>query len=467
MSSNSMTQLSIDTKAGFPDNSSGESPTPPLVPSSTASTHAKSTDEPPATTDEPLPAPATPINHTKTSETLTNNFVRKFGLRRHAPSPTPATTTTTTTDEPSPAPATPNNRTMTLAKKVAQKLGFATPRNRTMTPEKLENMAKKFVHDLGLRWGALDEKCKNRVLRIMSPDYSHSPSKNNSVDRYTTTFKDEFRKFCESDEIGEGWENFSWTFFDAKAIKDYLVIRLQTSGICSLHAPVVVQHYLQSLRIVRGKAEGEPCNHKMLDISDFLRTKLPREQQKRYVATGTCGITSLDFFKAITGLESHHLESIQLPMKSESPFLFRKDVDSLLTSYNHLKAPALVSSFRIEQAFHDFDILEGEVEKQNFRAYAASQEKRGLVLHSMVMLGMHKDDSSSTVWILLQNFWKDRYFRLVSAEYLASCNPTIHFVLSDSIDVSLRNNPPVVDAEYAETALEFEECYPELEAEES
>ena len=80
----------------------------------------------------------------------------------------------------------------------------------------------------------------------------------------------------------------------------------------------------------------------------------------------------------------------------------------------------------------------------------------------MVLIGAHKDENTGRVWFLLQNFWRGGYFRLVSAEYLASCGAIISFVLLDA-DVSLtKGDYTTVDAEYAETDIPFEECAPPL-----
>jgi hypothetical protein len=61
------------------------------------------------------------------------------------------------------------------------------------------------------------------------------------------------------------------------------------------------------------------------------------------------------------------------------------------------------------------------------------------------------------VWFLLQNTWKNKYFRVVSAEYMASCKATISFV-HKGVSVALVEKLHVVDSWYAETNCEMEEC---------
>jgi hypothetical protein len=58
------------------------------------------------------------------------------------------------------------------------------------------------------------------------------------------------------------------------------------------------------------------------------------------------------------------------------------------------------------------------------------------------------------------------YFRVVSAEYMASSGATIYFV-SRSADVSLATTFTTINAAYAETELELEECRPYIPAEDS
>jgi hypothetical protein len=80
----------------------------------------------------------------------------------------------------------------------------------------------------------------------------------------------------------------------------------------------------------------------------------------------------------------------------------------------------------------------------------------------MVMIGAHREKRSGKVWILLQNFWPGKNFRLVSAEYLASCGPTLCFLAIASVDLSLKGGHSVVDTEYAECDVHCEEYEQEL-----
>jgi len=268
------------------------------------------------------------------------------------------------------------------------------------------------------------------------------------------TFRKEFFKFCESlGEEGEAWKSGSRVFLDEKAIDDYLVIRKQKSGICVLHASVVLQHYVQSLRI----SNEEDHTHEMLDISKFIRDDFPKEKKTKYIKTGACGLGSEEFFLLIT--ETKKLKKHHFTMKSFEEKIFHFEVEHFLEMYQYLKAPALVSCFRTEKAFHSGTIFDGEVDESKFDKYAKSHGKsEGIYCtQAMVMLGAHKDENTGKVWFLLQNFWENGYFRLVSAEYMASCNATVSFVL-DEADVSLKKNFNIVDAEYAETTVQWEEC---------
>jgi hypothetical protein len=103
-------------------------------------------------------------------------------------------------------------------------------------------------------------------------------------------------------------------------------------------------------------------------------------------------------------------------------------------------------------------VFDYEVEKGKFDEYAqeiGSKNTHGL--HSMVLIGAYKEPSGK-VWFTLQNTWKGKYIRKVSAEYMASCQAKIWFVPMDH-NVSLSENFDLVDAKYAETAVETpEEC---------
>eukprot|EP00980_Cylindrotheca_fusiformis_P010729 scaffold2410_cov116-Cylindrotheca_fusiformis.AAC.1 len=159
----------------------------------------------------------------------------------------------------------------------------STPRDKpVMTPELQEEKAKDFIHGLGLQWSECNQKQQIRAMKIQSPDFTWSPTRGDAPPNrlYVTTFKEEWIKFIAHlpEPHKTAFSTFEHVFFDENAITNFMAIRRQLSGICSAHASVLVQHYIESCRRV-----SQEANHEMLDISWFIRNDLPKEKQKRYI----------------------------------------------------------------------------------------------------------------------------------------------------------------------------------------
>jgi hypothetical protein len=176
-----------------------------------------------------------------------------------------------------------------------------TPRDQpTMTPEQREEKAKEFLLGLGLQWSDLNPKQQVRAQKIQSLDFTWSPTKGDAPphSRYTTTFEIEWTKFVDAlpEPHKTAFSSFDNVFFDDEALTNYMAIRRQLSGICSAHASVLYQHYIESCR-----REIHDENHKMLDISSFIRNNRSQDIQKRYIEKGTIGLSSLELTTHFTG----------------------------------------------------------------------------------------------------------------------------------------------------------------------
>jgi hypothetical protein len=172
-----------------------------------------------------------------------------------------------------------------------------------------------------------------------------------------------------------------------------------------------------------------------------------------YVFTGVHGgQNALDFLKRIVHIPPESLNSYTMLPKSKSETEFDLTTEKVLNHFSKFKEPALVSKFLIEKNFIEganicFDY---EVEESKFDEYVTANSRDTRVLHSMVLIGAHKEENTGKVWFLLQNCWKGKYICLVSAEYMASCQPTITFVMNNH-NVALLEELESVDATYVET----------------
>jgi len=319
---------------------------------------------------------------------------------------------------------------------------------------------------LDITYDDLDQDGKLRANRLMSADFSWSPTKDKE-DRGETTFSEQWDLFC---HFIAGCQTLSSlfcdgliasVFFDQTATEKYLAIRLQKTGICYMHAVAVFQHYLWCLRT---KPEGD--NHEMLDISWYIREKFPNDKLKNFITKGGGG-SAVEFYCEVTGAELDVMrgETIHLQKKSADEATFQRRMDEICDLFKNTNEPALVSEFKIERDFKTPNkfVYDDEVDQQAYYDYGLECKKPhgGRVLHSMVMLGLKKEPSGK-VWFLLQNFWASKYLVLASGEYLASCGAVVTFA-PKSVTVDLKENFTVIDAHYMETEVgpEEEEYCPE------
>ena len=86
-----------------------------------------------------------------------------------------------------------------------------------------------------------------------------------------------------------------WNSYDKIYHKDILVIRKQMSGLCFMHAPVVLQHYLLCIHRIK---IGQPLDFKMVDIAAYIKDNWKGPDLETYLAFDHGG-SSQTFFKAI------------------------------------------------------------------------------------------------------------------------------------------------------------------------
>jgi hypothetical protein len=315
---------------------------------------------------------------------------------------------------------------------------------------------------LDITYDDLNTKGQFRAKRLMTKDFCWSPVKDSvpgqeperERERRATTFRKEFEDFCENTAGGDAWvlvdgTNSPRVFFEESAFEAFLVIRHQRAGICYMHACVVLQHYVQC------KRTGQ-SDHKMLDLSEFIRKHFNNVELTKFLQTGGGG-NSLEFFGRITGIEVSEMRTYKFN-KRMSQSVFQRTADSVLEEFNSTKEPALVSCFRVEKLIttQEAENFDYEVEQGKFLEYASRTGRNKPSLHSMVLIGAYSEEGK--VWFLLQNCWKGQSFRLVTAKYLASCAATISFVPPDC-DASLTESFDVIDAPFAETSVQTpEEC---------
>lgn len=86
-----------------------------------------------------------------------------------------------------------------------------------------------------------------------------------------------------------------WRRFEEKYHSQILVTRKQMSGLCFMHAPIVLQHYLLSIYRI---AHGQDLDFKMIDVAVFIRNHWKGKDLQSYIANDTGG-SSVEFFRHI------------------------------------------------------------------------------------------------------------------------------------------------------------------------
>jgi hypothetical protein len=249
------------------------------------------------------------------------------------------------------------------------------------------------------------------------------------------SFHDTFQHFLMKHDLwnkrGDGRVFLIW---DNPQLQNKMVIRRQqNSGLCYMHAPVVLQHYLLSINNIRSEIE-------LIDIPRYLASQ--KELLYKYLKFALSG-SSENFLREIyAGDPSFKTNTYTL-----NPSDYHEILKHFLWRLQH--QPALVSRFQVDQNFQNSQKT-SFLDPTDFNGSSIGS-------HSMVLIGYRlvTGKDGDEVIFLLQNWWEDRYFIEVSASYFAECGGSITLVTSCS-DCIPRSFPKT-DAEYAETSTDSRE----------
>jgi hypothetical protein len=178
-----------------------------------------------------------------------------------------------------------------------------------------------------------------------------------------------------------------------------LVERFQKSGLCYMHACVVVQHYL----VAMNNDKEVP----MLNMAEYLKKYMPGDRLYEHIWNNKGG-DSLEFLENILE-EKPRVDGIA---SRQTDTLRNDDLDILLNAHG----PGLVSGFAVAKDFtgDDWQHL-GKYEVEKFEGR-----------HAMVLVGYRIFDGKKLY--LLQNWWKKKPYIEVDVDYLLSSKATVHFI---------------------------------------
>jgi len=197
-----------------------------------------------------------------------------------------------------------------------------------------------------------------------------------------------------------------------------LVQRVQLSGLCYLHGPDVLQHYLVAL------GAKEPTKRPgMVDLTKYIRGCFNGKQLYGHIFTDAGG--------GSVG----SLRDMLLP----SSRVVARNVDEITVETLLEYGPALVSSFQVREDFNESGSL-------SYTGVPTGDVRGG---HAMVLIGVRGEGNGRR--FLLQNWWVRKQFVEVDAEYLEGCEAQIHFVRTPQ--GGFREELPQAAGMYAETDM--------------
>jgi hypothetical protein len=299
------------------------------------------------------------------------------------------------------------------------------------TKEEIEFLRERNITNVSLiEW---DGRQDLRLQSVMAGDVVGSS--------HVTTFAVEFASFCQRHP---SWRDERCVLFWNSYPSIEMVIRRQLSaGLCFMHAPVVLQHYLVSI-----KSGTSSSDRKMIDIASYIAQFRNGDALLQIVRDGDGGDS--DTFLEEIYRSDPQFEPSRSSINIRSKY-WRETVEEIS---EQLKVrPALVSNFKVDETFSDSDSGTSFLDPDTFN----QQLVKGR--HAMLLIGSRVEGDQ--VIFLLQNWWAGRYLIEVSASYLSRCGAVIVDVFESSL-TSVPDVFPTIGGLYAETAIDCGETFHEM-----
>lgn len=188
---------------------------------------------------------------------------------------------------------------------------------------------------------------------------------------------------------------------------DACIQRYQKSKLCYLHAVTMVQYYAICFYCVK---HNLPIQHSVLNIGFYIKKNFNPKRLERHIIYNNGGNSFLE------------LKMILEHGSKYAHVYFDTDEDVVPAIVKNLRnyGPALVSNFLVQPDFCDTSIR-----KHHGPANIIFNDNG----HAMVMVGYREEDGKH--YFLLQNWWLDKQFVEVDIEYLSSCSPSLHWVVTE------------------------------------
>ena len=203
-------------------------------------------------------------------------------------------------------------------------------------------------------------------------------------------------------------------FRDDPRISCGLLERVQLSGLCYMHAPIVLQAYLVAMH-----AGSQTGASKMLDLADYIRKHRTARELEDHIFRGVGG-SSRAFLRQILANASGLAGFACTQMVDE--VVGQAVINRIISNLKQF-GPALVSGFVVTENF-----LEAKIHE-----HLGQDNSTEVGLHSMVLVGHRKESGQDR--FLLQSWWSDKSFIEVDADYLAAQRASLVFVQAEHPDI--------------------------------
>jgi len=207
--------------------------------------------------------------------------------------------------------------------------------------------------------------------------------------------------------------------------EDVLAQRVQKSGLCYIHAPDMVQHYVVSLTTKK--------NAGMIDISKMIHDTFSAQQLEEHIFNDKGGPSEI------------FLDGILQPNSTVLGCGYDQ-VDARLKQYG----PLLICRFKVFEDFYNNDHFH----------HGANVATKFIGYHSMVLIGVRKE-SNGKLYYLLQNWWPKKQFIEVDELYLKNCKPALFYVETPQYEIPTQFQTN--SFRYAENNVDKPESFPMIE----
>ncbi|KAH9254067.1 hypothetical protein BASA81_007942 [Batrachochytrium salamandrivorans] len=227
--------------------------------------------------------------------------------------------------------------------------------------------------------------------------------------------------------------------FICQEIKDALVQRVQRSGLCYLHAPIVLQHYLVSKHLAKqGASLEEQKKTGMIDISKYIRGYFTGEQLYEHIFKDKGGSAPV--------VLNHILQRGAVVVSTELSILDEVRLKKF--------GPHLLCYFTAHDAFAYGDQLSYTDDDLTADGTPKGEPKGK---HAMLIVGVRTTEDGAKMF-MLQNWWVKKQFMEVSEKYIDACGAFPVFVKTEQTAIPTQFDTTLLM--YAETAVDLEETYP-------